>query len=387
MRVSPDGKYVAIADAPAPGNDAGNIVIMDASGKHIVTAGPWNSIQGVAWTSTGAEVWFAASAGNEAFADQIRAVDLSGHQRMILRLPGIIRLHDISRDGRVLITKEEWRALMPFKGPNDVKERDLSWLDLSGVNDLALDSKSVIFSEVGQASLQDYFVYQRKTDGSPAVKLGEGFAAAISPDGKWVLSEGGQDPQHAVLLPTGPGDTRTLLTPGLTQFGAPSWTPDSKMVAYAATDGRAWHLYLQDLEGGAPKLVTPELSGPYYQEAQVVSPDGKSAFARDLENKAKAFLLDGSQEIEITGLQVEESFAGWSADSRSVYVFRGDAYPVDLIKVDISTGARKTIRQIMPEDPVGLDSVFSVRISRDETSCVYSYQRSLSELYLAIGLK
>jgi len=387
MRVSPDGKYLAIADNPSPGNDAGNIVIMDALGKHVVTAGPWNSIQGVAWTSSGAEVWFGASSGNEAFADQIRAVDLSGHQRMILRLPGIIRLHDISRDGRVLITKEEWRALMPFRGPNDVKERDLSWLDLSTVSDLARDAQSVIFSEVGQAPLQDYFIYQRKTDGSPAVKLGDGLISAISPDGMWVLSEGGQDPQHPVLLPTGPGETRTLSTPGLTQFGAPSWTPDSKMVVYEATDGHAWRMYLQDLVGGAPKPITPELSGPYYQEAQFVSPDGKSVFGRDLENKAKAYPLNGSQEIEIPGLQVEESFAGWAADSRSVYVFRSDAYPVHLFKVDISTGTRKIIREIMPEDPVGLDSVFSVRISRDEKSCVYSYQRSLSELYLATGLR
>jgi eukaryotic-like serine/threonine-protein kinase len=387
MRVSPDGKYVAFAANPTLGNDAGEIIIFDTQGKEVARAGPWNSIEGIAWVSSGTEVWFAASAGNEGWADQIRALDLSGRQRMILRLPGITRLHDISRDDRVLITKEQWRSLMPFKGPNDGKDRDLSWFDLSAVCDIALDSQSVIFTEIGQAPGQDYFLYQRKTDGSPAVKLGDGFTGAISPDGKWVLSVSAENPARLVLLPAGAGNAKRLPGQGLTQFSGPSWFPDGKRVAYEASDGHAWRAYVQDLDGGIPRAISTELSAVSPYETQLVSPDGKYVFGRDLERKCFRYPLDGSSSIEIPGLQPEESFAGWAGDSHSIFLFSQAGYPVKVFKLDVSTGTRKVIREIMPEDAVGLDALFALRVSGDEKSFAYSYQRSLSELYLVSGLK
>ena len=33
-----------------------------------------------------------------------------------------------------------------------------------------------------------YAVYIRKTDGSPAIRLGEGNGLSLSPDGKWALA-------------------------------------------------------------------------------------------------------------------------------------------------------------------------------------------------------
>jgi len=387
LRISPDGKYVTFVDNPAPGNDAGNVKVLDQTGKEIVNAGPWNSLQGVAWGPTGKEVWFAASTGKEGWADQIRAVDLSGKGRMLLRLPGITRLYDVGRDGRVLLTKEEWRALLPFRGPNDKQERELSWLDMSGLTDLSSDAQSVIFSENGQAGLQEYYVYQRKTDGSPAVRLGQGFVAAIAPDGKWVLTAGAENPSVLRVLPTGVGEARILPTPGLIQLMGPSWGPDSKWVGYAATDGRGWRFYTQDLQGGTPKAVTGELGVPLYFEGQMISPDGKELFARDDEQNAILYPLDGSKPTRLPGILAREVFGGWAADGRSLYVFRADVYPVKIVKVDVVSGERKVLREIMPEDPVGLDSIFSVRVSRDEKSIAYSYQRSLSELYLVSGLQ
>ena len=194
-------------------------------------------------------------------------------------------------------------------------------------------------------------------------------------------------PSRLVLLPTGIGDPKTLPSQGLRQFAGPSWTPDGKMVAYEATDGHAWRVYLQDLNGGNPSVVTPELSLISPQETQLVSPNGRYVFGRDLEGKGFKYPLDGSSPIEIPGLQPEELFAGWAGDSQSLFFVQPDIYPVKVYKVDVSTGARKVIKEIMPEDPVGLDSVFAMRVSRDEKSIAYSYQRSLSELYLVTGLK
>jgi len=387
VRISPNGKYAAFADNPSPGNDAGSVKVVDATGKEIMSCGPWNSLQGVAWAPGGKEVWFAASTGNEGWADQIRAVDLSGRQRMLLRLPGITRLHDVAADGRVLLTKEQWRSMIPFRGPGDKNERDLSWLDMSGLTDLSIDTKSVIFSENGQAGLQEYYVYERKTDGSPAVRLGQGFVGAISPDGKWVLAIGAENPPKLRLLPTGTGEARVLPTENLIQLAAPSWGPDSRSVGYVATDGKSWRFYMQDLEGGRPRAVSEAMGVPLYFEDQVISPDGKTVFGRDEDSAVNLYSMDGSAPRKAQGINAGEVFAGWTTDGKSIYVFRPDIYPVKIVKVNVSTGERKVIREVMPDDRVGLDSIFSVRVSADEKSLAYSYQRTLSELYLVTGLK
>src|SRR2546430_15468249 len=59
----------------------------------------WAGEEGLAWSPVGDEVWFTAHKGGEAFA--LHAVTLSGRERLILRMPASLMLHDISRDGHV----------------------------------------------------------------------------------------------------------------------------------------------------------------------------------------------------------------------------------------------------------------------------------------------
>jgi eukaryotic-like serine/threonine-protein kinase len=388
VRVSPDSKYVVVADHPALGNDAGSVIIFDGEGQRVSSAGPWNSLQGLAWSADGKEVWFSASAGNEGWADQIRALDLSGKQRMILRLPGITRLYDVARDGRVLLSKDEWRSELPFVGTKDASLRELSWLDNSVLSDLSRDGSAVIFAEVGAAGGNSYLLYLRKTDGSLAVRLGEGFSGAISPDGQHVLAITADNPARLPVLPTGAGETRFLPNGNLKQYVAPGWTPDGKQAAFAGSDGHGWRFFVQDLAGGEPRAVTPEIGSPAYYESQIVSLDGKYVWTRDAEGKGWLYLLDGTSAAKpVQGLQVEESFAGWAADSRSVFVFRPASYPLKIYELDLASGQRKMIKEFMPEDPVGLDFATSARVTPDGQHIAYGYGRSLSELYAVTGLK
>jgi hypothetical protein len=163
--------------------------------------------------------------------------------------------------------------------------------------------------------------------------------------------------------------------------------PDGKQIVFAGSDDRGWRYYVQDLEGGKARPVTPEVDAPFSMGTQLASPDGKYVLGRGLDSKARLYPLDGSAPLETKGLDAEEAMAGWAADSQSVYVFRPELYPVKIYRLNLKTGERKMIREIMPEDAVGLDSIFSVRVSRDERTIVYAYQRSFSELYLVTGLK
>ena len=80
---------------------------------------------------------------------------------------------------------------------------------------LSPTERHFLFLEFGPgAGAFDAAVYMRKTDGSAAVRLGEGRPLAISPDGTTVLAPRrtpGSLP-HLVLLPTGPGRRSPLPT-------------------------------------------------------------------------------------------------------------------------------------------------------------------------------
>ena len=53
---------------------------------------------------------------------------------------------------------------------------------------LSRDGSEVLFTDLSEQSGNDYSVYVRKSDGSPAVRLtGGGYGTDITPDGKWAL--------------------------------------------------------------------------------------------------------------------------------------------------------------------------------------------------------
>ena len=134
--------------------------------------------------------------------------------RTILRPPGSLAIQDISRDGQVLLSDWTVRYGIAVRRAADPEERDLSWLDWSQANDLSSDGKNLLFTESGEGGGPSYGVYLRKTDGSPAVRLGEGQALALSPDAKWVLSV--QQGDRRAGAPTdrrGPGRTAAGANP------------------------------------------------------------------------------------------------------------------------------------------------------------------------------
>ena len=88
----------------------------------------------------------------------------------------------------------------------DDREREMSFLDYSFASDISPDARVLLFDEEGEAGGANYTVFLRKSDRSPVVRLGEGNALAISPDGKWALSMMPSPSSPFRLLPTGTGD-------------------------------------------------------------------------------------------------------------------------------------------------------------------------------------
>lgn len=382
-RVSPKGDAVAFLDHPVPGDDRGSVMLVDSNGQKKKLSGDWAGEDGLAWSPAGDEIWFTATRSGE--AQGLYAVTLSGKERVVARAPLSLRLHDISREGLVLLTGDNQSTPISCLVPDETKERDLSWLNWVRINDLSNDGRTFVFTHFGQSSGTNYHVYLRKTDGTPAIQLGDGYGGGFSPDGKWVSSILSSPPQ-IVILPTGAGQAKPLERFGIEQFGyGTAWLPDGKTIVFSGKEsGRSLRSYLQSVDRGAPRPVTPDgFLGT------LVSPDGQFLLARDqAEKKALAvYPLNGGEARPIPGLEDEDRVIRWALDGRSLYVYRPRERPLKLFKLNLATGQKEPGKEIMPVDLAGIRGPINVLMTPDGRGYIYAFTRYLSDLYLVKGLQ
>jgi len=385
VRISPQGNAVAFVQYSTDAADVGAVVVLDRNGKQITRSEQFPSIEGLFWRPSGEQIWFAAT--HKGWADTIYALNLTGKQRVVLAFPGTLRLWDISKDGQILFSDEQWRMGIQYRGAKSVGERDFSWLDGSDISDISSDGHNVAFSEWGEAAGALPIAYVRKADDASVVKLGLGRTPVFSPDGKWVVASA-FNPAHLVLLPVGIGAARSLQPYGLQQFVSAGWMPGGNAVYFAGNDGTSWRVYVQNIEGGAPRAVTPSIKVDQTTiRANFVSPDGKVIFARDLAGKGWLYPVAGGQPRPVVGLAPEDLWVNWTSDGRSVYVFQDKETHVEVFRLELSTGRRQLFGTFAPTDTAGLTGIPDLIITPDGKSYAYSYNRSLSTLYVAHGLQ
>ena len=185
---------------------------------------------GYGWSTISDRIWIMSEAGA---TTEVHALKAGGPARLIATLPGKFLLHDIGKDERILAERILGRTQMKGKASTEARERDLSWLNESFPADISPDGQTVLFNEGGGEARAG--VYLRRMDGSPAVRLGDGGALALSPDGKWALCRRGDD---TILLPTGAGLPRVLKATGIEFDDGGTFYPDGKRVLLGREDGR-----------------------------------------------------------------------------------------------------------------------------------------------------
>jgi serine/threonine protein kinase/Tol biopolymer transport system component len=384
-RLSPKGDHVAFLDHPFPADDSGTVAVIDLAGKKTTLTGRWASEHGLAWSPSGDEVWFTAT---EAGANRsLYAVTLGGRLRVVTRVPGGLKLHDIAANGRVLLTRESPRVGILGALQGDTKERDLSFLDYSFASDITPDGRLLLFDEEGEAGGANYTVFLRKSDRSPVVRLGEGNALAISPDGRWALAMMPVAGSPFILLPTGTGEHRELATSGIGPEQASAWFPDSRRFLFAGSEaGHGLRLFVQDLDGGKPRPIGPEgvtAALPGF----AISPDGKRVAAVGHDHKGILVPVDGGAVQPLPGLVEGEFPLRFSPDGRFVYVWKRGDMPARVTRVEVESGRRELWKDLLPADPAGVERISNVLVTPDGKGYAYCYARLLSDLFVVEGLK
>jgi Tol biopolymer transport system component len=378
VRVSPDGNAVAFVDHPTPNDDGGFVATVDRAGKRKTLSPAFSSAQGLAWSRDGSEIWFTAAERANRAVYSTR----DGRVRLRVRVPGNLTLQDIAGDGRMLVTRDTQRTEILGLAPGETKERDLTWLDWSVPATISRDGKAVLFSEAGEGGGTGYSVYVRKTDGSPAVRLGEGSAQDLSPDGEWALAivHSASDPQLAAY-PTGAGEPKLFAKDGVAVFGA-VFTPDGKRIVLTGSEsGHGPRIYIRDFADGKPRALTPEGYVGF-----LVSPDGKSVVARGPDRKRYLYPLAGGEPTPLQGLAEDDGIDQFTADGRFVYVRRRGDVPTNEQRMDLASGRREPWRTLMPSDAAGVSQLAPV-LTPDGSAYALSYVRTLSDLFLVDGVR
>lgn len=380
-RISPDGERVAFLEHPILQDDRGFVAVVDRKGTRIVLTPEFASTSGLAWHPNGKEIWFtAAEVGSQ---NALHAVGFSGKSRVIVRAPGRFAIHDVAKDGRLLVSNNRTRSAIRFRGPGDTTERDLSWLDYSILRGLTPDGRQLLFDEEGEGGGHNYGVYLRPTDGSPAVRLGAGRALGISPDGAWVLTISPDANDRIVLLPTGAGEPKKLPATGI-RYSFAFWHPNGRELIVAGNrPGEAVRLFVHPLEGGSPRALGPSsLGGP-----PAISRDGRLIIAQDEKGVAQVYSLDGKEPPRpLPAVDREDVLVAWSADGEWLYALR-QGIPSTVERIHLLTGRRERWKEFPLPDPAGVRSVSWVVFSADLTAYAYGYTQTLSDLYAVDGAR
>jgi Tol biopolymer transport system component len=384
LRFCAKGDRLAFVDHNLLGDDGGTISVVDLKGKKSDLTERWASAIGTAWSPSGDEIWFTATATG--FSRSLRGVTLSGKVRELLSAPGTLTLHDVGAGGRALISRDALRAGAIGMAPGENKERDLSWQDLTVPIDISENAKLMLFIEAGEAGGGEYAVFTRDTSGTSAVRLGQGSANAFSPDSKWVLVlRQNVSPPDFVLLPAGVGQQRAASTgnviPSTGQFFA-----DSKRLLFEGHEpGHASRVYVVSLDGGPPRPFTPEgySLGAYPHS---VSPDGKRIAT--VTNDGIALVpADGGEAQPVRGSQPGETPLRWVKGGNALLVGRRGETSCQVYRLELETGSRTAWKTVGPSDVAGVVGVACPRIAADEEHYVFGYTRNLSDLFLVEHLK
>jgi eukaryotic-like serine/threonine-protein kinase len=381
-KISPDGKWVAFADHEnSSGDDEGSPAVIGPDGREKKLASGFVSLEGIEWAPSGDELWFTATRTGS--AENLRGITLAGKERTITNVPGGMWLQDI-RNGVALMVTHQIRIGIRGVSPGGKEERELGWLGWSLLRDISRDGKKVLFEEDGDGGGPAYTVFLRDTDGSPPVRIGNGNAEAISPDGKWVITRPAKEGALNVV-PTGAGEVRQLTHDNIS-YGTVRFLPDGQqLLASGIETGHGVRNYLVDLSNGNSKPITPEgVSGT------LLSPDGRSAAVLGPDGKWSVWPLDGSGQRPIPGLDYKYQLTGWTPDGTSVYatVNRLGEKTVKVYRVNIASGKMEPWRVI--GESLGTGGAISVRaplLSTDGSAYAYVYSQILSQAYVVRGLK
>lgn len=385
LRISPDGQKVAITHY-THGSQVG-ILIFDRSGKMQVAGTISNQTAPAVgatlyWSRDGSEIWFRSFDTSD--WNTIYAMDMKGQKRVVMRFPSRVQLFDVAADGRILMSTESGRTGIRGLAPGETVERDLSCLEASELTGISEDGRLIVANVLGESGGAKGSVYVRRTDGAPPVRLGDGSAFAISPDGKWVSGFASRDTasKNFILTPTGTGEVQSTAARGIVL----GWLGDQKYLLGGEDPGspNTVRFYAWDARSDQVRPASPTHMP---QSFPIVSPDRRSYLTVGPDHTFNIYSVETGEVRPVPGLTEHDLPINWRADGQAIYLSThhdmNAMIPISVL--DLASGKRTAWKMVQPSIPV--DELSHIRITPDGRAYAYNYAYVRSQLYVAEGIR
>jgi len=381
IRVAPANDRIAFIEHAVRHDNRGTVRIVEPNRPARSLSSEWANAGGLAWHPRFDEVWFTASRGGE--PKSLWAATTSGEIRSIAQIAGIMTLRDLASDGRALITRETEQLEMAAVSIGQQDQHNLSWLDWTRVADVSDDGQLILFDESGVAAGEHYMIYLYRNGTRSTVRLGEGRAMALSPDGRFALTLGVEPRTSFRLVPLAGGAAGTaadLPATGLDYQWARYFPDGKRLLTLASEPDKPLRLYVQPLDG-QPFPISP----PLVVRNVAVSPDGRRVAVLTAKGKLVVYPTDrgGAAPREIATTSPLAPVLWSSGDW--LYVQHIGAYtqiPTRVSRLHLPDGRLEHVQDVSPTDTLGVNAITKVMLSRDARTLVFNYRRVLSELFV-----
>ena len=385
LRISRDGQAVYLEDHPLRDDSAGFVRRIDGAGKTTTLSPHYSALVGLSIPKDGDGVLY--SANTEGWALSLYLASREGHVRTITGFSEQNQLLAVNAVGEVLLKRRSARWLMFVSESPSSPARDLSWHDASLPADFSTDGKSVLFTEGGAASGDDYEVYLRGADGGPAIHLGTGAGTSLSSDAHWVLGTKNQLPAQLFLLPTGAGQARQVTSDSLHHEDAAFLPGGQSMVFVGNPPGRPRMWYAQDLKGGPPRAFGPEgVSFAHLDDPVVLSPDGRDIAVVTADKNLLLQPIAGGVGRAIPDLKAGFTPVRWCPGGATIMLKKKEGVAMQIFETNVTTGTQRLWKSIAPPEGLAVAEVRQVRIAPDCRSVAWGVQAQEYRLFLMKGL-
>jgi len=375
IRVAPDGQHIAFNEHPEKGDDRGWVAVVDLKGGHQLLTPQYPSVEGLAWTPRGTSLLYGAQTSGE--IAQVSEVPLRGEIRRGAPGVGNATIQDVSADGRRLIIRADFFTRMWVKRAADATAQDLSWLNINFFPTFSGDGSLMVFGDGSDIAGDNYALMLRRTDGSPAVRIGEGADLGLSRDSRWVLSAVPTVPVKLMLYPTGAGTARQLDHGEFEGIVAGAFLGDGSEIMVCGNEPKhAVRCYVRPLESGRFRPFTPE-----GVRRAVASPDGQNVVAIQGDSGYRQFSIRDGTSRPVAGLKPGDVVLRFSPDGKSLWTRQANAVPVRVDQVDLTTGAR---RQLLPDFGklrAGVLGIEEVALADDPRTYAFSEWEAMGYLF------
>ena len=378
VRISPGGDRVAFFDHATGGDDRGVVKIVDKAGRVSTLSDEFWGLEGLAWERGGRAVLFSGASSGGMY--QVHRATIGGGERLALPSPGTLTLQDVAGDGTWLVTRDDQSKRIFVRAPGAKGIRDLSWLDQSGNVTLSGDGRTLTFDDESIEAGSLYATMIRKTDGSPAVRLGDGFPLAMSPDTRWVLAEVLTTPKRFWLYPTGAGQAVSVKWTFESVGGGAFYADGRHLFICGLAPGKPWACYRSDLDGSALAAVTPDSVS-----VALLRPDG-GAVAYSSHGTWWVRPLPDGQPRRVPGLPPGCAVLRWSPDGTALWCGQaGDRREFD--QVNVATGRTSPLVTLELPADVAADQLGAASLADDPHVYAYTTAATTSFIFSIRGMR